>query len=331
MKNPHPRARRLLCGLLGGLALTTLASGAGAQASYPDRPIRLVVGGPAGGAVDLSARHLGERLSALLGQPVLVDNKPGAAGVLGVQDLLKSPRDGYTFMVNLGGVASEIPHVVKLPFDPLKILRPLVEIGRGGLVLVTNGQTGASDLNSFIAYAKAHKGKVNYGSYSPGTVSHTLGLEFNKLMGLDMVHVGYRGSPLVLQDLMGGSVQAAFDGAGNVAPHLKGGKLKALATTAPQRLALLPDVPTFAELGFKDLTEVVWIGLWTTPDLPQPLQSKVRDATLKALQDPKLREGLAHLGMAPGSNASPEELLAGLRSASERHAATLQSVGFKPE
>lgn len=322
--------RRVLTGMALASAFASAVSPAFAQA-YPERPIRLVVGGPPGGAVDLSARMLAERLSPLLAQPVLVENKPGAAGLLGTQELLKSPRDGYTFMVNLGGVVSEIPHVVKAPFDSFKVLRPLVEIGRGGLVLVTNQQVPATDLKSFIAYVKAHKGKVSYGSYSPGTVSHTLGLQLNKLADLDMVHVGYRGSPPALQDLMGGSVQAVFDGAGNVAPHVKAGKLKALATTAPSRLALLPEVPTFAELGYKDLTEVVWIGLWTTPDMPAAIQAKVREAALQALRDPKLRENLAVLGMSTGTGATPEELLAGLHQAYEKHGATLQSVGFKPE
>lgn len=314
----------LACALLP-MALPAQAQG------YPDRPIRLVVGGPAGGTVDISARLLAERLTTLLGQPVMVENKAGAGGLLGTQELLKSPRDGYTFMVNLSGVVSEVPHVVKVPFDSLKMLRPLVEIGRGGLVMATNTQTGASDLKSFVAYAGANKGKVNYGSYSPGTVSHTLGLEFNKLASVDMVHVGYRGSPPALQDLMGGAVQAVFDGAGNVAPHIKAGKLKALATTAPERLALLPDVPTFAELGYKDMTEVVWIGLWTTPDMPAAIQDKVRAASLKALQDDKLRESLANIGMAAGTGTTPEQMHASLVTASGKQAATLQAIGFKAQ
>lgn len=312
--------------------VATVFATAGAKAqTYPERPIRLVVGGPAGGAVDLSARLLGESLGALLGQPVVIDNKPGAAGVLGIQELLKSPRDGYTFMVNISGVASEIPHVLKLPLDPLKVLRPLAEIGRGGLVLATNAQTGATDLSTFVAYVKANKGKVSYASYSPGTVSHTLGLEFNKLAGLDMVHVGYRGSPPALQDLMGGTVQASFDGAGNVAPHAKSGRLKVLATTAPERLSLMPDVPTFAELGYKDMTELVWIGLWTTPDMPEAVQTKVRNATLQALKEPKLRDNLATIGMSVGTGATPDQLMASLRTASDKQGAMLQSIGFKAE
>ncbi|WP_169737771.1 Bug family tripartite tricarboxylate transporter substrate binding protein [Curvibacter gracilis] len=298
---------------------------------WPDKPIRFVVGGPAGGGVDLAARVLAERLSAQFGQQVIVDNKPGAAGLIGAADLLKSPRDGSTFMVQVNAIVSEIPHAVKMPFDPLKALKPLAELSRLGLVFSTNSQVPANTLSEFITYAKANKGKVNFASYSAGTLSHTLGLALNKQAGLDMVHVAYKGSPPALQDLMGGQVQASFDVAGNVEPHVKAGRIKVLATTAPQRLPMFPEVPTFAELGYKDLTEVIWIGLWTTPDLPAPIQQKMRDATLKALQDPKLREAYAKMGWSIGGHATPDELMSSLRAASDKQGAVLQSIGFKPE
>lgn len=299
--------------------------------NFPDKPIRIVVGGPAGGGVDYATRMLAERMSVVLGQPVVVENKPGAAGILGIQELLKAPRDGYTLMANLTGLVSEVPHFIKMPVDPFKVLQPVTEMARSGLVLVTNTQTGAQDLDGFIKYVKANKGKVSYASYSAGSVSHTLGLELNKLAGLDMVHVGYKGSPPALLDLMGGSVQAMFDATGNVLPHLKGGKLKALATTAPQRMILLPDAPTFAELGYKDLTEIISIMLFTTPDVPAAVQSKVREATLKALQDPKLRESYNNFGFTMGLADSPDTLMANMRTASDKQGAMLKSIGFKIE
>lgn len=308
-----------------------LAAGVATAQTWPEKPIRLVVGGPPGGAVDVSARVLAQRLTPLLGQPVVVENKPGAAGLLGMQELLKAPRDGYTFMVQINGLVSEVPHVIKMPVDPFKTLLPLAEIGHGGLVFVGNAQVPAADLKSAIAYAKSNPGKISFASYSAGTVSHTLGLGLNKAAGLDMLHVPYKGSPPALQDLMGGQVQFMFDGAGNVLPHLKSGRIKVFATTAPSRLAMMPDVPTFAELGYKDLTETVWIGLFTTPDMPAAIQTKMREAALKALQDPKARESLATIGLAPGSAATPDELMASLRAASDRQAATLQAIGFKTE
>lgn len=317
--------------LASALLLLGLCFGTASAQTYPDKPIRIVVGGPAGGAADVTARLLAEKMSPVLGQPVLIDNKPGAGGLLGIQELLKSPRDGYTLMVNISGVVSEVPHAIKVPFDPFKVLQPQVEMARGGLVLVTNTQTGAQNLDGLIKYVKANKDKVSFASYSAGTVSHTLGLELNKAAGLDMVHAGYKGSPPALQDLIGGSVQAMFDGAGNVLPHVKSGKLKALAVTSPQRMSLFPDVPTFAELGYKDLTEIVSLMLFTTPDVPAPVQAKVRDAAMKALQDAKLRETFNNLGLAMGTAATPDELMAGLRAASDKQGAMLKSVGFKIE
>lgn len=299
--------------------------------NYPEKPVRIVVGAPAGGAADVTARLLAEKMSPVLGQPVVIDNKPGAGGLLGIQELMKSPRDGYTLMVNISGVISEVPHAIKVPFDPFKVVQPQIEMARGGLVFVTNTQTGAQNLEAFIKYAKANKDKVSFGSYSAGTVSHTLGLELNKVAGLDMVHVGYKGSPPALQDLIGGSVQALFDGSGNVLPHVRSGKLKPLAVTSPQRMSLFPDVPTFAELGYKDLTEVVSLILFTAPDVPAPIQAKVREAAMKALQDTKLRETFNNLGLAMGTSATPDELMANLRAASDKQGALLKSVGFKLE
>jgi tripartite-type tricarboxylate transporter receptor subunit TctC len=320
-----PLVRTLFAGLLA-----LAAFGAPAQ-TFPDRPLRLVVGAPAGGSADVIARLLGEGLAQSLGQPVVVDNRPGAAGLIGAQELLKAPRDGHTVMVAVNGLVSEVPHVMKLPFDPLKELRPVAELARTGLLLVASPQTQVSDVKGAIAYIKARPGRVSFASYSPGSVSHTLGLAFNQIGGADMVHVGYKGSPPALVDLMGGVVAFMFDGPATSVPLVKGGKLQALATTAPQRLGVLPDVPTFAELGHKELTEVVWMGLWTTPDVPAAHQARLREATLKALQNPRLREQFAGLGLDAGSGATPEELARSLRAASERQAATLKAMGFKPE
>ncbi|MDO8447905.1 MAG: tripartite tricarboxylate transporter substrate binding protein [Rhodoferax sp.] len=308
-----------------------LAAGYSIAQTFPDKPMRIVVGAPAGGTADILGRVLAEGLSAQLGQPVIVDNKPGAAGILGLQELLKSPRDGHTLMIAVNGLVSEIPHVVKMPVDPLKELRPLAELGRTGLLMVGSPQLSATNVKEAIAYIKANPGKVSYASYSTGTMSHTIGLEFNKLAGTDMLHVGYKGSPPALTDVAGGHVAFMFDGPATSIPMIKGGKIKVFATTAPTRMKALPDVPTFAELGYKDLTEVVWMGLWVTPDVPAAAQTKLRDAVMKVLQLPATRERFAGLGLEPGSNATPDELIRGLRVAFDRQAAQLKAIGFKPE
>lgn len=323
--------RRTVLKACATAALGLAHLGAYAQ-SWPEKPIRLIVGAPAGGGQDVAARALAERLTPILGQPIIIDNKAGAAGILASAELMKAPRDGYTFMINLNSIASEVPHVVKMPFDPLVALRPVAEIARFALVLAANPQVPANDLASFISYARANKGKLSYASYSAGTVSHTLGLELSRSAGLDMVHVPYKGSPPALQDLVGGQVQVMFDASSNVLPFAKAGKLKVYGTTAAQRLSTYPDVPTFTELGHPELTEIGWVGLWTTPDMPAGIQNSMRDALHKALQEPKLRELFTGtFGWTMGAPASSEELLARLKAGSDRQAAMLKSIGFKPD
>jgi tripartite-type tricarboxylate transporter receptor subunit TctC len=220
---------------------------------------------------------------------------------------------------------------MKLPVDPMKELRPVAEIARTGLLFVGGPNVPASNVKEVVAYIKANPGKVNYASYSPGTLSHTLGLEFNKLAGTDMVHVGYKGSPPALTDLIGGHVSFMFDGPATSIPMIKGGKIKVFATTAPARLSMLPDVPTFAELGYKDLTETAWMGLFVTPDVPAAAQARLREAVVKVLEQPAVRQRFAGMGLDMVPSASADELARSLRAASDRQVATLKAVGFKPE
>jgi tripartite-type tricarboxylate transporter receptor subunit TctC len=322
--------RRAMLGALTAASLLAVAPAALAQ-SWPSKPIRLVVGAPAGGTSDVLARTLAEGLTPLLGQPVIVDNKAGAMGAIGTQDLLQSPHDGYTFMVGINGLVAEILHVVKSRVDMFKDVKPLVQLSQTGLVLVGSPSLPASNLKEVIAYVKAHPGKVNFASYSTGTMSHTMGLELNKLAGLDMTHVGYKGSPPALQDLIGGHVALMFDGLATSIPMIKGGKVKAFAVSAPKRLSVLPDVPTFAELGYPQIGDIAWMGLWTTPDVPADVQAKVREATLKVLQQPKVIERFRDLGHEMGQPLTPDELSKALRAASDKHAANLKAIGFKPE
>ena len=262
---------------------------------------------------------------------MIVDNKPGGLGAIGAQDLLSSPHDGYTFLIAPNGLVSEIPHIVKPRFDPFKDIKPLAELSRSGLVMVGNAALPASNLKEVVAYVKANPGKVSYASYSTGTVSHTMGVELSKLAGLDMTHVGYKGSPPALQDVMGGHVALMFDGPATSIPMLKTGKLKAFAVSSPKRMSALPDVPTFAEQGYPQIDDIAWIGLWTTPDVPADIQAKVREATLKALQQPKVAERFKELGTDVGQPLTSEQMSQSLRVASDKHGANLKAIGFKPD
>jgi tripartite-type tricarboxylate transporter receptor subunit TctC len=320
-----------LARLAAAFALLLAGNLAADAGSYPVKPVRLVVPAPPGGTLDLIGRIIADGLRPGLGQPIIIENKPGGAGMLGVMDLLSNPHDGHTVLIHINGIVSEIPHLAKPPYDPFKAIEPQVVLARSGLVFVGNTSLPADDLARVIAYIKANPGKINYGSYSPGTVSHTLGVEFNKYAGLDMTHVGYKGSPPALQDLMGNQVQVMFDGPATSVGLVKGGKIKAFAVTSPQRNPALPNVPTFAELGFEKMTQVSWVGLWTTPDVPAEVKDRLRKETQKALQNATLRERIGVLGMEPGGSETPEALQKDLREGYDRQAAVLKSINFKPE
>ncbi|MDF2467171.1 MAG: hypothetical protein K0Q43_5406 [Ramlibacter sp.] len=316
--------------LLAGAALSMIGLPARAQA-WPGKPIRLIVAGPAGGSADIVARLVAEPLARELGQPVVVDNKPGAAGGIAVGELLQAQRDGHTMMVGVNSLVSEIPHIVKLRWDMAREIRPVAELARGGLVLVGHPSVPAKNLAELIAYVKANPGKVNYASYSAGTLSHVLGLLLNRAAGIELTHVGYKGSTPALADVMGGHVPLMFDGLATSLPLIKGGKIKAFAVSSPKRAAQLPDVPTFRELGYPQLDAIAWMGLWCTPDVPAAVQARVRDVALKALADPAMRARMLDTGFEAGLPRGHDEMAAALKADYERVGAVLKSIGFKPE
>ena len=342
--NPHPNlngparcSRRLACAALAAAAAATLlpmpasAQSAAPSGKWPEKPVRVLVAGPAGGSADIVARLMGDLLAKEIGQPVIVEPKPGAGGILAVNELSQSPRDGHTLLVGVNSLVSEIPHIVKTKVDMAKEIVPLAELARGGLVLVANPAVPAKTLPELIAYAKTKPGQLNYASYSAGTLSHVLGLQLNKAAQIDLVHVGYKGSTPALQDVMGGHVPLMFDGIATSLPLIKGGRIKALAVSTPKRLSLLPDVPTFAELGYPQLGAVGWMGLWCKPDVPAALQQRVREAALKAMAQAGVKERLAEVGFEPGLPRSVEDMNKGLRADYERMGGLLKSIDFKPD
>lgn len=340
MQPNRPVTRRRLVATLTALAasvpfagLTAFAPTAQAQPLAEGKPVRLLVGAPAGGTADILARLVAEGLQKGLGQPVIVENKPGALGAVVMDSFLSSPRDGLTYLVSVNGLVSELPHTLKPRYDPLKDLKPLVELAGSGLVLVGNAALPPKNLAEMVGYVKAHPGKVNFASYTPGTLSHVMGLQLNQAAGLDMQHIGYKGSPPALQDVMGGQVQFMFDGLATSVPHIKAGKLRAFAVSAPQRSSALPDVPTLAELGYRDMTRTAWLGLWAHPDAPAAAQQRVRDETLKALAVPALRDRLTALGLEVNTSKppSPEEMQRSLVADHKAVGEMLRAVNYKPE
>lgn len=335
-------ARRLAVAAMAAAAITTLlplqaaaqtsaAASPGQSTKWPEKPVRLIVAGPAGGSADIVARVVGDHLSKEIGQPVIVEAKPGAGGILAVNELSQSARDGHTLLVGVNSLVSEIPHIVKTKVDMAREIVPLAELSRSGLVLVGHPSVPAKTLPELIAYAKPRPGQLNYASYTAGTLSHVLGLQLNKAAQIELVHVGYKGSTPALQDVMGGHVPLMFDGIATSLPLLKAGRIKAFAVSTPKRLSLLPDVPTFAELGYPQLEAVGWMGLWCKPDVPAALQQRVRDAVLKALGQGGVKERLAEVGFEPGLPRSVDEMNKSLRADYERMGTLLKSIDFKPE
>ncbi|QQX87609.1 tripartite tricarboxylate transporter substrate binding protein [Cupriavidus necator] len=300
-------------------------------AEWPSKPVRILVGGPPGGTADVVARLFAYELQGPLGQTVIVDYKTGAGGTIAVQSLISAPRDGYTFLLIQKGIASEVPHAVKVSYDPFKDIVPIAQLTRQGLIFVGNPSLPAKNLPELVKYIKANPGKLDYANFGIGMRGQTIGVQFNRLAGLDTGTVSYKGSPPALQDVMGGQVPLMFDAPATSLPFIKAGKLRAFAVAFPKRMTALPNVPTFAELGYPDLNEVGWMGLWSTPGVPPAVVAKMREATLKAMQSPSLRKKLEEQGMEVGSSATPEELARDIRESSERQGKLLRSINFTPD
>ena len=265
---------------LAACAVLLFCTPAAAQ-PWPTKPVRIIAAGTAGGTADIVARLLADALTKELGQPVIVEPKPGAGGAIAVTDLLQAPRDGYTVLVGVNSLVSEIPHIVKLRIDMGKEIKPLAELARSGLVMVG---TPSLPAKTFQRGGRLRQSKPGQGElrlvFMPGTLSHIMGLQRQQgRRGIDMTHVGYKGSTPALADVMGGHVQLMFDGMATISlPLIKSGKIKAFAVSSPARISVLPDVPTFTELGYPQLEAVAWMGLWTTPDAPAFAQARLRRA-----------------------------------------------------
>ena len=231
MRLPHAIAT-----LLAGCAITIAIAGT----AWSRQPLRLIVPAPPGGTMDIVARVVGQQLASETGQAVVIDNRPGAGGLLGMQTLLQAPADGQTLLVGASNLLAEIPHVIKMPFDPLKDLVPLASLARSGVVLVAGASQPAQDMQELLAQLKARKGQTSFASYSPGTVSHYAGLILSDKAGLDLQHVGYAGSPPAVQALLGGQVDVMFDGMLTSVPLIRAGKLRAYAFSGPRRSRHLP-------------------------------------------------------------------------------------------
>jgi len=299
------KRRALLLGSGAAIGLA-LAHPAIAQAGYPSRTIKLIAPVQPGGGVDLVARTIADRLGAVLGQTIIVENQSGGGGIVGSLATARAAPDGYTLMVGYVGTHGTNPAVRKLPYDALKDFTAIAMVGGTPNILVVPPSLPVATLAEFVRYAKANPGKLSYGSSGPGTLTH-LAMEQLKLAAdIDLVHVPYRGIGPAFVDLLGGQTQAMFPGLAAALPHIKAGKVKPLAVTGLKRHPLVPEVPTFEESGYKGFDGVQWYGIVGPANLPSAIVKRLNEEINRLLATPDLRERLSGEALEP-MPMSPEQ------------------------
>ncbi len=270
-----------------------------AQDAYPARPIKIIAPVQPGGGVDLVARQVAERLQKALGQSVVVENQSGGGGIVASQAVARAAPDGYTLMVGYVGTHGTNPAVRKLPYDALKDFTAIAMVGGTPNVLVVPPSLPVKTLQEFVAYAKANKGKLSYGSAGQGTLTHLAMEQFKVANDLDITHAAYRGIGPAITDVLGGQTQASFPGLAAALPHIRAGKLRPLAVTGAKRHPLLPDVPTFEELGYKDFDGVQWYGIVGPAKLPPAIVTTLNTEINKMLADAAFAERLSGEALQP--------------------------------
>jgi tripartite-type tricarboxylate transporter receptor subunit TctC len=285
-------------------AMTLLAAvalaGPGPAVAYPDKPIRWIVPFPPGGAMDSIARALGEQLSKRFGQPVIVENKPGAGGNIGVDAAAKAPPDGHTLLITSIGMATNRHLYAKLTYDPLKDFAPVTQLAVVPNMLVVNPQrVQARTIPDLVKEARAKPGTLTYASAGNGTSIHLAGELFAAMTGTDLVHVPYRGSGPAVSDLLGGQVDMMFDSVASARPHVQSGKLVALGVTTSRRSSAMPEVPTIAEAGVKGYELVPWFGVFMPAGTPESLVAQMNQAMRDALQSTEVKARFFVLGAEP--------------------------------
>ena len=280
--------RRLAFGALLALVL----SGAASAQTYPTKPIKLVVPFTPGGVTDNVARVLGERMGRDLGQPLVIDNRAGANGRIGTDFVAKAPPDGYTLLLGGIGALTIHPHMLKVPYDPVNDFIPITLIATNDVVIVINPKLPARTPAEFFAYLKANSGKLQYGSAGIGSPTHLAAEMFKNRLGIDMVHVPYKGDSAAIMDVVSGTVDLSFSTISATIALINAGKLRAIAATGPERSKTLPDVPTLDESGLKGFNSDTWVGLFAPAKTPEPIVKRLYEAARVALADPEVREKL---------------------------------------
>ncbi|WP_418316551.1 Bug family tripartite tricarboxylate transporter substrate binding protein [Piscinibacter sakaiensis] len=314
---------------IAGVMVCLSAAGAAMAADpYPERTLRFVVNFPPGGASDSLARVFGQELSRIMGQNVLIDNKPGAGGAIGMVFASREPADGYTFTMGTLGSAIVQPLIRKTPYDMAKDFQPVSLIATGPAVLVVNAESPYKSLADIVSAAKARPDALNFGSGGVGTFAHLTGAMLNQAAGIKMTHVPYRGGVKALNDVLANQLQMIAVDPPSALPQIRAGKLRAIAYTGAKRSTLLPDVPTFAESGYPELVGANSWSIWLPAGVPKDVADNFHKALSKAMQSPALREKFAEFGAEPVST-SPQELRAFVDAETARFTKIVKEQGIR--
>ena len=326
----EPMRRREILTLLGGAAMI-LPAAAGAAGVFPNRPIRLIVPYPPGGGTDIVGRVLGDKLRGSLGQPIVIDNRGGAGGVLGTELAAKATPDGYTLLLVPTSHVINPSIYAKLPYDTVKDFAPITMVASASILMAVNPRVPATTVRDFVEAAKADpKSLGNYGSAGVGTVFHLTGQLFNELTGLSLQHVPYRGGGPTVAALLAGEVPLAFETTLSLQPHVRAGTLHALAITSPKRSATTPEIPSTAEAGYPQLVAENSYALFAPAGAPAPILERLHEATVTALALPDVRDKLREQGAEVVGNSSAE-LAAYVATEIPKWAALAHQAGVKPE
>lgn len=319
--------RRLLLG--SALALLLAVPGAARAQDFPAKPMRLIVPFAAGASTDFLARTVAQAMGKELGQQVIVDNKPGAGGALAAEAVARAAPDGYTFLLTSAGIVTMNQHIyAKLPYDPLKDFTPLTIAVRMPIVTVVNPAVPVTNLQELLAYAKAHPGKLTYGSAGTGTSQHLAGELFKSMADVDLLHVPYRGGGPAMTDLLAGQINMMFVQVPSALPQVKAGKVRAIAVGSDKRDALMPEVPTVAEGGVKGYNSDTWYGFVLPAGVPAPVAQRMHAAIVKALKESASK--LAEHGFNV-DGGSAREMGDTIVAESRKWAAVIKAADIKPE
>ena len=313
------------------LASATTSISVNSQTAYPNRPIKLISPFPPGGASDALARLVATKLSEGLGQTVTVDNRAGASGNIGHEAAAKSTPDGYTLLLSNSSSVVTNPHLFKkLPFDPLSDFAAISMVASAGQVLVVHPSVPVTTIAELTAFAKANPNKLNFGSGGKGIQSHISGEMYKSAVGVDIVHIPYKGTIQAVNDLLAGQIQMVFSDMAPALPHIKSGKLRAIAVTSSQRSAAVPDVPTISESGLPGFSSGVWWSVLAPKGTPVEIVNRINSEIGKMMQSADVRETYARLGITP-QYSTPNKVLENIRAESPVMAKILKAAGVEPE